>query len=405
MKPKKYSLLYFHHLCDKYSKWIFPLHEGENIIGSDKNVDIFLYLNETEDKIESIHCKIIVDEYQGNISIISLTDNDSVKLDNDGTKEILSPVKKYELKNKSVFYLGENLKFTLVYDTMDEIHKFFLGQRLENEYQKWKQLISYQESNVKINLNLPRKESLNKSNISIVSNNNNNNNINNNNNNNYNINNSLLHSNTKDVNRVGFNNFDEVPDDNWLNDNENSENKNNLEFSPFKPINSQNPSQNTNLNKLSIEDTPKISQEVNISENNNSNNININDMKDIFHSKEAKIKNEFPDNINLIDNSNNLSKENCDNNSNLLLFKKASSDFLPYKSKFNEEKNVNKDEKTANMIKELLGENNLDIIINNTDFKKIKKFDVFYKKSNKAKIETGNFDIKFTNKTNIFGSK
>jgi hypothetical protein len=288
---------------------------------------------------------------------------------------------------------------------MDEIHKFFLGQRLENEYQKWKQLISYQESNVKINLNLPRKESLNKSNISIVSNNNNNNNINNNNNNNYNINNSLLNSNTKDVNRVGFNNFDEVPDDNWLNDNENSENKNNLEFSPFKPINSQNPSQNTNLNKLSIEDTPKISQEVNISENNNSNNININDMKDIFHSKEAKIKNEFPDNINLIDNSNNLSKENCDNNSNLLLFKKASSDFLPYKSKFNEEKNVNKDEKTANMIKELLGENNLDIIINNTDFKKIKKFDVFYKKSNKAKIETGNFDIKFTNKTNIFGSK
>ena len=388
MKPKKYSLLYFHHLCDKYSKWIFPLHEGENIIGSDKNVDIFLYLNETEDKIESIHCKIIVDEYQGNISIISLTDNDSVKLDNDGTKEILSPVKKYELKNKSVFYLGENLKFTLVYDTMD---------------QKWKQLISYQESNVKINLNLPRKESLNKSNISIVSNNNNNNNINNNNN--YNINNSLLNSNTKDVNRVGFNNFDEVPDDNWLNDNENSENKNNLEFSPFKPINSQNPSQNTNLNKLSIEDTPKISQEVNISENNNSNNININDMKDIFHSKEAKIKNEFPDNINLIDNSNNLSKENCDNNSNLLLFKKASSDFLPYKSKFNEEKNMNKDEKTANMIKELLGENNLDIIINNTDFKKIKKFDVFYKKSNKAKIETGNFDIKFTNKTNIFGSK
>ena len=38
-------------------------------------------------------------------------------------------------------------------------------------------------------------------------------------------------------------------------------------------------------------------------------NININDMKDIFHSKEAKIKNEFPDNINLIDNSNNLSKQ------------------------------------------------------------------------------------------------
>ena len=399
MKPKKYSLLYFHHLCDKYSKWIFPLHEGENVIGSDKNVDIFLYLNETEDKIESIHCKIIVDENQSNIDIISLTDNGSVKLDNDDTKQILSPGKNYELKNKSVFYLGENLKFTLVYDTMDEINKFFLGQRLENEYQKWKQLISYHEGNIKINLNLQRKESLNKSNISNASNNNN---IINNSNTNNNINNSLLRSNNKDINRIGFNNFDEVPDDNWLNDNENSEYKNNLEFSPFKPMNSQNQSQNANLGKFSIDETPKISQDINNSENNN--NINIKDMKDIFQSKEIKIKNEYEDNMNLMNMSNNISKENYDNN--LLLFKKTSSrELLPYKNKYSEEKNLNKDEKTNNMIKELLGENNVDIIIKNTDFKKIRKFDVLYKKANKAKIETGNFDIKFTNKTNIFGKK
>ena len=399
MKPKKYSLLYFHHLCDKYSKWIFPLHEGENVIGSDKNVDIFLYLNETEDKIESIHCKIIVDENQSNIDIISLTDNGSVKLDNDDTKQILSPGKNYELKNKSVFYLGENLKFTLVYDTMDEINKFFLGQRLENEYQKWKQLISYHEGNIKINLNLQRKESLNKSNISNASNNNN---IINNSNTNNNINNSLLRSNNKDINRIGFNNFDEVPDDNWLNDNENSEYKNNLEFSPFKPMNSQNQSQNANLGKFSIDETPKISQDINNSENNN--NINIKDMKDIFQSKEIKIKNEYEDNMNLMNMSNNISKENYDNN--LLLFKKTSSrELLPYKNRYSEEKNLNKDEKTNNMIKELLGENNLDIIIKNTDFKKIRKFDVLYKKANKAKIETGNFDIKFTNKTNIFGKK
>ena len=348
MKPKKYSLLYFHHLCDKYSKWIFPLHEGENVIGSDKNVDIFLYLNETEDKIESIHCKIIVDENQSNIDIISLTDNGSVKLDNDDTKQILSPGKNYELKNKSVFYLGENLKFTLVYDTMDEINKFFLGQRLENEYQKWKQLISYHEGNIKINLNLQRKESLNKSNISNASNNNN---IINNSNTNNNINNSLLRSNNKDINRIGFNNFDEVPDDNWLNDNENSEYKNNLEFSPFKPMNSQNQSQNANLGKFSIDETPKISQDINNSENNN--NINIKDMKDIFQSKEIKIKNEYEDNMNnmnLMNMSNNISKENYDNN--LLLFKKTSSrELLPYKNKYSEEKNLNKDEKTNNMIK------------------------------------------------------
>ena len=401
MKPKKYSLLYFHHLCDKYSKWIFPLHEGENIIGSDKNVDIFLYLNEIKDKIESIHCKIILDESQNNISIISLTDNGIVKLNNDDKIEILSPGKEYILKNKSVFYLGENLKFTLVYDTMDEIYKYFLGQRLENEYQKWKQLISFQESNTKINLNLnlQRKESLNKSNISNLSNNNNNNNnINNNINNNTN-NNSLLYSNKKDVNRIGFNNFDEVPDDNWINDNENSENKNNLEFSPFKQINSQNQSQKDNYVKFSIDETPKISQEINMSENNN--NKYINEIKDMFHSKEIKIKNEY--NENLINSSNNISRENCDNN--LPLFKNSNSlDILPYKSK-NEEKNINKDEKTAKMIRELLGENNLEIIVNNTNFKKIKKLDLIYKKSNKAKIESGNFDIKFANKSNIFGEK
>ena len=136
-----------------------------------------------------------------------------------------------------------------------------------------------------------------------------------------------------------------------------------------------------------------------MSENNN--NKYINEIKNMFHSKEIKIKNEY--NENLINSSNNVSRENCDNN--LPLFKNSNSlDILPYKSK-NEEKNVNKDEKTAKMIRELLGENNLEIIVNNTNFKKIKKLDLIYKKSNKAKIESGNFDIKFANKSNIFGEK
>ena len=191
-----------------------------------------------------------------------------------------------------------------------------------------------------------------------------------------------------------------MPDDNWLNDNANSEDKNNLEFSPFKRINSQNQTQKDNFVKFSVDETPKISQEINMSENIN-NNKYINEIKDMFHSKEIKIKNEY--NENLINISNNLSRENCDNN--LPLFKNTNSlDILPYKNK-NEEKNLNKDEKTAKMIKELLGQNNLEIIVNNTNLKKIKKLDLIYKKSNKNKIETGNFDIKFTNKSNIFGDK
>lgn len=384
---KKYSLLYFQHLCDKYSKWIFPLHEGENIIGSDKTVDIFLYLNENEDKIESVHCKIIVNE--NNISIISLTENGNVKKYNKDENIVLLPGKVYELKNKSIFYLGNNLKFMIINDTDDDIYNFFIEQRLDNEYQKWKQLITYQESNIKIDLNLARKESLNKSIISNISNNNNNLNLNNNN-----ISNSLLRSNTKEVNRIGFNNFDEVPEDNWLNDNENLEDKNNkMDISQVKPINDQNQNSNINTIKYSIDETPKKSQDINICKN----NININDFGDMLHSNEMKIKNEFSENI--INFSNNISKDTYDeNNINTKVIK-------PLKDKYYEEKIINKDEKTAQMIKELLGENNLELIIKNTDFKKIKQFDIYYKKANKNKIDSGNFDIKFTNKTNIFGNK
>ena len=408
MKVKKYSLLYFHHLIDKYSKWIFPLHEGENIIGSDKNVDIFLYLDENIDKIESIHCKIIVDEYQNNLSIISLSDTNNVQMEENEDKIILSPGKQYILKNKSIFYLGENLKFIAVNDTMDEIYNYFIEQRLESEFQKWKQLISYQESNIniKISLNLTRKESLNKSNISIKSNNNNNlinSNINNNNN-------SLLNSNNKDINRIGFNNFDEVPDDNWLNDNDNYNEKNNLNFSPFKQeniLNEQN-NQNSNINtvKFSFDNTPIISPDIKINEDNKI-------IDNMFHSKEPNIKNNFEEIVNTSNVSNkNISHENNNENNNgnnnddnLPFFKNTkSNDCTPLKNKYHEEKIINKDEKTLNMIKELLGENNLEIIINNTNLKKIKKFDVIYKRGNKAKLEKGNFDIKFNNKSNIFGN-
>ena len=400
MKLRKYSLLFFHHLIDKYSKWIFPLHDGENIIGSDKDVDIFLYLNENEEQIDSVHCKIILDEIKDKISIISLTDKYIIKTEEqDEAKMNLSPGKEYELKNKSKFYLGENLKFMVINDTIENIDHFFIEQRLENEYQKWKQLISHQESNIKINLNLTRKESLNKSFVSNKSNNNNNNNFNNNN-----INNSLLRSNMKEENRIGFNNFDEVPDDNWLiNENENFEEKNNnSDFSPFKQINSQNQNNlnntnnsNINPNKYSIEETPKISPDFKIIEN----NINLKEIKSIFHSKENKLNNNLNNfEENLINNSNHICKENFYINNNILPLNKKV-------KKFNEEKNVNKDENTAKIIKELLGENNLEIIIKNTDFKKIKKLDVFYKKANKAKIDSGNFDIKFINKSNIFENK
>ena len=394
MKSKRYSLLYFHHLPDKYSKWIFPLHEGENVIGSDKDFDIVLYLNESEDFIDSIKCQIIVDKNQNNIRIKPLNEKGTVKLENDNAKKLISPGETYVLKNKSVFYLGDNLKFTLINGTLDEINKFFIGQRMEDEYQKWKQFITYQENNIKLNLNLQRNESLNKSIISNLSNNNNNNNLNNSIQLNNNNNNQLLNSNIKDVNRMGFNNFDEVPDDNWLNEKENSE----FEFSPFKPSKDQNQIENQNLINNSINISPKMSQEINLSENNNIIKIEMKDM--IFCSKEQKIKNNYKEN--LINNNDNISKDNYDENNIDFLSIKNDNNKYSYEEK---EKNLNSDDKTAKIIKELLGENNLELIINKTNFKNIKNFDIIYKKANKAKMESGNFDIKFTPKTNIFGNK
>jgi len=368
MKTKIYSLLYFQQLNDKYSKWIFPLHEGENIIGSDKDVDIFLYLNKQEDIIESVHCKIIVDENQSNIGIISLTDKGFVKQVDTSKEEkiILSPGKVYELKNKSIFYLTDYIKFMLIKGSLDEIYSFFLGQRLENEYQKWYQLLLNQESHFKINLNLQRKDSL----ISNISNNYNNNAIN--------------RSNTKEMNRMGFNNFDEVVDDNILNEN------NNITVSPI--INDKIDKINTFL------EMNNGSKEISYNKNENINE-NIDDKNEYINLINQKIKNE-DENIN--NNNVNFFKENNNYiNNNMTLRRGSNYENKNYKY---DEKVINKDEKTLKMIKELLGENNLDIIIQNTNFTKIKKFDIFLKKSNKSKIDKSNFDIKFKNK-NFFENK
>ena len=98
---KKYALLYFQHINDKFSKWIFPLHEGENIIGSDKEVDIFLYLNEKEDIIDSVHCKIILYELQNEVGIINLSTTGNVKREENEEKI------KYELNTKFIDSIKE----------------------------------------------------------------------------------------------------------------------------------------------------------------------------------------------------------------------------------------------------------------------------------------------------------
>ena len=430
---KKYALLYFQQINDKFSKWIFPLHDGENIIGSDKEVDIFLYLNEKEDIIDSVHCKIIVNEFQNDVGIISLASNGYVKRGEGNQKIILSPGKEYELNDKTIFYITDNIKFMLIKGTIDEIHDYFLDENLENEFQKWHQFILSQETNTKINLNLTRKESYNKSYITNneIHNNNIKDSVNNNlmnsaisnKNMNNNISNSILGSNNKEVNRIGFNSFDEVPEDNLINDYKTSTNnpinsifnknikKQIINISPFK-IQEKDKEQNNEENPIKMNN--------NIIDNTNNNNLDNklkNEIKDInnnniiLNKKESEInsyKSEIKtdnnnENINNKDNKVNYEdinyyKSNNEYNNNQLDFKQASSEY----KKNNNEKIINKDEKTIQTIRELLGENNLEIIFNNTNYKNIKKYDIIYKKSknnikNKSGAGLGNFDIQVKN--------
>ena len=418
---KKYALLYFEQINDNFSKWMFPLHDGENIIGSDKDVDIFLYLNEKEDIIDSVHCKIIVNEVQNDVGIINLTSKGYVKRGENDEKITLSPGKEYELNHKSVFYLTDNVRFMLIKGTIDEIHEFFSEENLENEFQKWEQFINEHETNIKVDLNLTRKESCNKS---FVSNNNNDNNINLNtsiNNNtlinsekynnsnikeiNNNISNSIFGSNNKDDKRIDFNNFDEVPDNlisdykipqqNPINTALYKNGTNSINTSPFKIIDeSPKKEYNKNENNNSIN---KIKQ---VNKDNTNNNIIINEKETEINSMKSEIKEEL-----ILNNNNKYTKEYNGNNYNnyvkpkenydnsLDLFKQTSTNSEIKKN--NSEKVINKDEKTIQTIKELLGENNLEIIIKNTNKKVIKKFDIIWKKGCKGGVGIGNFDIQF----------
>ena len=418
---KKYALLYFEQINDNFSKWMFPLHDGENIIGSDKDVDIFLYLNEKEDIIDSVHCKIIVNEVQNDVGIINLTSKGYVKRGENDEKITLSPGKEYELNHKSVFYLTDNVRFMLIKGTIDEIHEFFSEENLENEFQKWEQFINEHETNIKVDLNLTRKESCNKS---FVSNNNNDNNINLNtsiNNNtlinsekynnsnikeiNNNISNSIFGSNNKDDKRIDFNNFDEVPDNlisdykipqqNPINSALYKNGTNSINTSPFKIIDeSPKKEYNKNENNNSINKIQQVNQD------NTNNNISINEKETEINSMKSEIKEEL-----ILNNNNKYTKEYNGNNYNnyvkpkenydnsLDLFKQTSTNSEIKKN--NSEKVINKDEKTIQTIKELLGENNLEIIIKNTNKKVIKKFDIIWKKGCKGGVGIGNFDIQF----------
>ena len=366
---KYYSLLYFQQLDDKNSKWIFPLHNGENIIGSDKDVDIFLYLNNKEDFIDSVHAKIILKESTNEVKIINLATKGFVKKLYNLNKVNLSPGKEYQLSNKSVFYLSENSKFILVNGTIEEIKKYLTDENIEDEFHKWYQKIMDNKTQIKISLNLVRKESsgCNKSFLS-------NNNINNNDSFILNKNSSNFTPNAL-ANRTGFNNFDEVPDILALTQisKKSFSEKYNKYFDNKNVISNINPFYIKEGN-IDYDEANKNNEMNNDNYNNEENKTNINKIK--IDNKESGFYN----------NNYDTNLENIFKPETII-------------EKYNNDQMCIKDENTVNLIKQLLGESNLEIIFRNTDINSVIKYDIFYKNLKNSKKIKG--DINLNNNIDI----
>ena len=130
---QNYSLLILSQKNIPDLKIVFPLHEGENLIGANKDSDICLQFSEKD--IDPIHAKITINKqkYLLDIGIIILKNNKAY-ISKEGNKKILVPGKEYELTKNCIFYLNDNIKFKLVKGTIDEIRTIFNSEGLENEF-------------------------------------------------------------------------------------------------------------------------------------------------------------------------------------------------------------------------------------------------------------------------------
>ena len=147
---QNYSLL----ICTQKSipdiKFVFPLHEGENIIGTNKDLDISLNLPEND--IDPIHAKITVNKQQSLLDIgIKILKSPKAYIKREENKKILIPGKEYELSKNCTFYLNDYTKFKLIKGTIEEIRTIFISENLENEFRKWHKKIIIDEKESKIN--------------------------------------------------------------------------------------------------------------------------------------------------------------------------------------------------------------------------------------------------------------
>lgn len=150
---QNYSLLFLYQKNISDLKIVFPLHEGENIIGTNKDSDICLQLLEKD--IEPIHAKITINKQKYLLDIgITILKSNKAYISKEGNRKLLIPGKEYELSKNCIFYLNDNIKFKLVKGTIDEIRTIFNIEGLENEFQKWQKKIINNDKEGITNINL-----------------------------------------------------------------------------------------------------------------------------------------------------------------------------------------------------------------------------------------------------------
>lgn len=154
---QNYSLLIFSKI-NTYSKFVFPIHEGENIIGTSKESDICLEIGEDDLNIEPIHAKILLNRQNYLLDVgIKVLKSNKAYIKKEENKKLLVPGNEYELSKNCIFFLNDNMKFQLIKGTIDEIKIILFNNNLENEFWKWYKNINNGEKENKINFNLDGK--------------------------------------------------------------------------------------------------------------------------------------------------------------------------------------------------------------------------------------------------------
>ena len=172
---QNYSLLILSYNNIPNNNTIFQLHEGENIIGTNKDIDICLKFLEKENDIEPIHAKITLNKqsFLHDIGIKILKSNKAYIQKEECVKK-LEPEKEYELPNNSILYLNDIIRFKLIKGTIEEIKDMLFSLNLQNEFQKWYKNNIHSQNKTILNLNKNeyelKIEKENKNNLSFHSN-------------------------------------------------------------------------------------------------------------------------------------------------------------------------------------------------------------------------------------------